>query len=173
VELEKRSMKIAFLQRRVTAKEQRRASHGFTLLEMLLVVAITIVVAAIAVPTFNKVMSTYRLRAAVSSVTGAIQSARYQAISSGYAYQIVLKKTAGTMQVQSDPNRTGTFANVGNAIPLSSSSIVVVLNADTTLQFRPSGLVQATTGSTTLTLTYGANTETITVSNYGNVKVTP
>jgi len=166
-------MKLAFRQSRVRPVERQLESRGFTLIEMVMVVAIGLVVAAMAVPTVNKVMNTYRLRAAVSSVTGAIQTTRYQAISSGYAYQVVLKKTAGTLQVQSDPGRTGTFANVGNAIPLTSSSIQVVLNADTTLQFRPSGLVQATTGATTLTLTYGSNTETITVSNYGNVKVTP
>jgi len=166
-------MKLAFRQSRVRPVERQLESRGFTLIEMVMVVAIGLVVAAMAVPTVNKAMNTYRLRAAVSSVSGAIQTTRYQAISSGYAYQVVLKKTAGTLQVQSDPGRTGTFANVGNAIPLTSSSIQVVLNADTTLQFRPSGLVQATTGATTLTLTYGSNTETITVSNYGNVKVTP
>jgi prepilin-type N-terminal cleavage/methylation domain-containing protein len=171
--MEKRSMKLAFRQSLSIPAEHTRKSRGFTMIEMVMVVAIGIVVAAMAVPTVNKVMNTYSLREAVSSVTGAIQTTRYQAISSGYAYQIVLKKTAGTMQVQSDPGRTGTFASVGNAIPLASSSIPVILGADTTLQFRPSGLVQATTGATTLTLTYGPNTETITVSNYGNVKVTP
>lgn len=150
-----------------------KSRQGFTLIEMMIVLAITVIVTAIAVPMLNNVMSTYRLRAAVASVTGAIQSSRYQAISSGYAYQIVLNKTAGTFQVQSDPNHVGIFSNVGNAIPLASSSIPVGLGADTTLQFRPSGLVAATVGAQTLTLTYLGKTETITVSNYGNVKVTP
>lgn len=166
-------MKLAFQQSRVTPVKQPRQSRGFTLIEMMMVVVIGLIVAAMSIPTVNNVMNTYRLRAAVSSVTGAIQTTRYQAISSGYAFQIVLNKANTTFQVQSDPGRTGTFANVGNAIPLASSSIAVALGADTTLQFRPSGLVQATTGSTTLTLTFGGKTETITVSNYGNVKVTP
>ncbi|HEY5027322.1 MAG TPA: GspH/FimT family protein, partial [Candidatus Angelobacter sp.] len=106
-------------------------------------------------------------------------SARYQAISSGYAYQVVLSKAASTFQVQSDPNRTGTFTNycvpvaASCPVPLSNSGITAVLGADTTLQFRPSGIVTATAGSTTLTLTYGSKTETITVSSYGNIKVTP
>jgi len=166
-------MKLAFRHHRVPPAEQPRKSWGFTLVEMMVVVAIGIVVTAIAVPTVSSVMNTYRLRAAVSSVTGAIQSTRYQAISSGYAFQVVLSKANSTIQVQSDPGGTNTFANVGSAIPLASSSIPVVLGANTTLQFRPSGLVQATAGSTTLTLTYRGKTETITVSNYGNVKVTP
>ena len=152
---------------------QVKPSQGFTLIELVIALVVLVVASAIAVPMLNNVMNNYRLRAAVASVTGAIQSSRYQAISSGYAYQIVLSKTAGTFQVQSDPNHVGTFSNIGNAIPLTSSSIPVILGADTTLQFRPSGLVAATVGSTTLTLTYGAKTETITVSSYGNVKVTP
>jgi prepilin-type N-terminal cleavage/methylation domain-containing protein len=164
-----------------SSKNTRRSSHvrGFTLLEMVLVVAIVVVATAIAIPLVTNVLAVYRMRSAVSSVTGLIQSARYQAISSGYAYQIVLNKAASTYQVQSDPNRTGTFTNycipaaANCPVPLSSSGIVAVLGADTTLQFRPSGIVSAIVGSTTLTLTYGNKVETITVSSYGNIKVTP
>lgn len=149
------------------------ARRGFTLLELLFTVMIGIILTVISVPLINNVMAYFRLRSAVASVTGAIQTTRFQAISSGYAYQVVFDKTASTFQVQSDPNRTGTFTNSGNAMPLSSSAIPVVLGANTTLQFRPSGIVAATTGSTTLILTYIGKTETITVSSYGNIKVTP
>lgn len=160
-------------QRNGPAVRKGRAAQGFTLLELVFVVLIALLLTVIALPVLNDVMVGFRLRSAVSSVTGAIQSTRFQAISSGYPYQVVLDKTVSTIQVQSDPNRTGTFANLGSAIPLSGSSIPVVLGTSTTLQFRPSGLVTAAAGSTTLTLTYGGKTETITVSSYGNIKVTP
>jgi prepilin-type N-terminal cleavage/methylation domain-containing protein len=159
--------------RSVPAGETPKPARGFSLIEMIFVVGIVLLMSVMAVPLVNNAMVIYRLRAAVSSVTGAIQTTRYQAISSGYPYQVVFNATANTLQVQSDPNFTGTFANVGNSIPLAGSSIPVVLGTSTTLQFRPSGIVAATVGSTTLTLTYGAKTETITVSSYGNVKVTP
>jgi len=149
------------------------SSRGFTLVEMIFVVGIVLLVAAMSIPTINKVMTTYRLRSAVASITGAIQTTRYQAISSGYPFQLVLSTTTSTFQVQSDPGLTGTFANVGNAVPLANSSIPVTLGAPTTLRFRPSGLVTAAVGATTLSLSYGGKTETITVSNYGNIKVTP
>src|ERR1051326_3157126 len=165
-------MKLGAL-RHMPGHRPRTANRGFTLLELLFTVLIAILMTIIAVPLINNVMANFKLRSAVASVTGAIQTTRFQAISSGYAYQVVLDKTASTIQVQSDPNRTGTFANEGNAIPLASSSIPIVLVANTTLQFRPSGIVAATAGSTTLTLTYGGKTETITVSSYGNIKVTP
>lgn len=149
------------------------SARGFTLIEALIVVAIIFVLAALSIPLVQSTFAYFRLRGAVSSVTGTIQSTRYQAISNGYAYKVILNKAASTLQVQSDPTRTATFANVGNAIPLAGSAVPVVLGQDTTLMLRPSGIVQATTGSTTLTLTLGAKTETITISSYGNIKVTP
>lgn len=132
-----------------------------------------VTVSVIAIPIVRSVYSYYQIRSATAYLTGAIQSTRYQAISSGYGYRIVLSKAASTLQIQSDPARTATFANVANPLPLAGSSTPVVLGQDTTLLLRPSGIVQATTGSTTITLTLGARTETITVSSYGNIKVTP
>jgi Tfp pilus assembly protein FimT len=150
------------------------------MLEMVITVLIVLIGTVIALPLVNRVMGAYRLRSAVSSVTGLIQSARYQAISSGYAYQVVLSKTASTFQVQSNPTwPTGAFSNycvpaaASCPVPLSNSGINVVLGADTTLQFRPSGMVTATAGSTSLTLTYGGKTQTVAVSTYGNITVTP
>jgi Tfp pilus assembly protein FimT len=142
-------------------------------MELVLTLAVGIIMTVIAVPLVNNVIGTYRLRSAVASVTGAIQTTRFQAISAGYAYQVVFDKAAATYQVQSDPNHTSTFTNVGSPVPLASSSIPVVLDTNATLQFRPSGIVAATVGSTTLNLTYSNKTETITVSSYGNIKVTP
>lgn len=159
---------------------RRRHTRGFSLMELSITVLIILVSSVIALPIINSVMGAYRMRSAVSSVTGVIQRARYQAISSGYAYQVVLSKTASTFQVQSNPTwPTGAFSNyciptaTACPVPLSNSGIQVVLGADTTLQFRPNGMVTAIAGSTTLTLTYGGQTENIAVSTYGNIKVTP
>lgn len=161
-------------------EDRRSHVRGFSMLELTITVLIVLISSVIALPAIHSVIGTYRLSSAVSSVTGVIQTARYQAISSGYAYQVVFSKTASTFQVQSNPTwPTGTFSNycVGTAtscpIPLSSSSIPVVLGADTTLQFRPNGMVTATVGSTPLTLTYLTKTESIAVSTYGFIKVTP
>lgn len=161
-------------------EDRRRHVRGFSMIELMITVVIIVVCSVIALPIINSVMGAYRLRSAVSSVTGLIQTARYQAISSGYAYQVVLSKTASTFQVQSNPTwPTGTFSNycvpaaASCPVPLSNSGIQVILGADTTLQFRPSGMVTAIVGSTNLTLTYGSKTENIAVSTYGNIKVTP
>lgn len=152
---------------------QDGAHRGFTLLELIFVVMIGVVITAMAIPLINNVMGLYRLRSAVASVTGAIQTTRYQAISNGIPYQVVFSTNTGTYQIQNDPTFSGNYVNVGGAIPLASSSLPVVLGTSTTLRFRPSGIVTASVGSQVLTLTYGGKTETITVSSYGNVKVTP
>ena len=61
--------------------------------------------------------------------------------------------------------------NVGNPIPLAGSK--VALSQDVTLQFRPNGLVQASVGQLSFSMTYEGKTKTLAVSRYGNVTVTP
>jgi prepilin-type N-terminal cleavage/methylation domain-containing protein len=153
--------------------ETRSYSDGFSLVETLVTMAIMLIVAAISIPLIGNAMSGYKLKSAVVTVTGAIQATRYRAISSGYKYAIAFNSTNLTYQVQSDPTNSGTFSNVGSAVPLSSSTSKPTLNQDTTFQFRPSGVVSATTGAMSLNLSLGGKTETITVLPYGNIDVTP
>jgi len=150
-----------------------RRMGGFSIIELVIVIAIMSIVAAIAVPSIQSSVQLYRLRSAASSVQGVIQTTRYQAISSGYPFAVVFSKANSTYQVQSDPTNTNTFGNVGGTVPLSGSSAAATIDQDATLQFRPSGLVIATTGTTTVQVSYYGNTETVQVSSYGNIKVTP
>ena len=137
--------------------------------------AVGVILAAMAVPAVKSSVQYFRVRSAVSSVTGAIQSTRYRAIFDGCPYNIAFDKTANTFQVASETNVgnscAASFSNVGTAVPFAASA--VGLNQNFTLQFKPSGYVQATTGTTTFTLTYGSTTKTVTVSTYGNINVTP
>jgi len=146
------------------------SDRGFGLIEMVLVVGIILIVTAMALPVAQTSLVNYRLRASVATVSGVIQSTRYQAISQGYPFQIVFDKTAGTYQLKSNPALDGVFANVGGVVPFGNSS--VTLGANATLQFSPGGSVKATAGTTTFVLTVSGKTGTITVSNYGNVNVT-
>ncbi|MGC2694751.1 MAG: prepilin-type N-terminal cleavage/methylation domain-containing protein [Candidatus Angelobacter sp.] len=160
---------------------QDAVQRGFTLLELIFVLLICIVMTAMAVPMVNNTLTGYRLRGAVSSMTGAIQATRYQAIFNGYQFRIVFTPATLTYQVQSDPNRVGIFANFcpnGGAacpVPLAGSSTPVTLSAGPTFTFSPGGTVTSTTavtGVTTIVVTYSGKTETINVSSYGNIKVT-
>ena len=180
----KTHMRLFTPQYRVTRDEDRdHSSRGFSLLELCIVLSIVIVTTAIAVPTVKSTMNAYVVNSAVTSLTGAVQTTRYRAISTGYPFSLVINKAASTYQVQSDPTITGTFANVGNAIPFSTT--LNLLNQDTTLVFRPGGAVclqtsipcvcaQNASGSCTMTITYSnIPQELITVSPYGQTSVTP
>jgi hypothetical protein len=119
------------------------------------------------------------MQSAVSSITGAIRSTRYQAISDAVPYALAFSKTAGTYQVQWDPTNTGVFvvkpAPDGTPLPPVpvAGSPAASINADTTFQFRPSGQVSATAGAMTMNVQYHGQAKSITVTPYGNITITP
>jgi prepilin-type N-terminal cleavage/methylation domain-containing protein len=178
----------------VVGRPASRWRQGFTLIEMVMTVAVVLITAVIAVPLVQNVTAYFKLRGAVSSVTGAIQSTRYQAIYQGCQYQIVFTAAPGAgqpanYQVQGEPYSAASqtcgaaFVNICPAgfvscpVPLSGSGNAVTLNADITLTFKPSGSVfspQFPGGGMNMTLTYmGKPPELITISNYGSINVTP
>jgi Tfp pilus assembly protein FimT len=146
------------------------------MVELLVTMAVGMILAAFAFPLLQNAMNFFRVRSAVSAVSGAIQSTRFQAIFHGCPYALAFDNTAMTYQVSTQlPNATGcavAFTKVGSAIPIGSVSSVT-LNQNVTLQFRPGGLTQTTLGVPTLILNAHGSKETITVSTYGNITVTP
>ncbi len=146
-------------------------AKGFSLIEMLLVVAVITILTAIAIPSVMSGMQSYRLRGAISSVTWAIHSTRYQALMEGYPFQVAFSSSANTYQIQSSPTNNGTFGNVGTVVPFSSYP--VTLSANTTLNFKPNGYVTPAAGALTFTITYQGVCQKLSVTNYGNVSITP
>jgi type IV fimbrial biogenesis protein FimT len=152
----------------------RSGFRGFTAIELLVTLAIVLIMCAMALPLVQSTLSYYQLQAAVAAVSGTIQSTRYQAISQGCSYKVAFTKTGSKYQIsyQAIDANTKTcaaaYTDQGNAIPFSSS---VTLGADATFQFNPGGGVAVTAGTVPLVLTSRNRTGTISVSNYGNVKV--
>ena len=173
-------MKQARGRQRINGSAAERDA-GFTIIEILVTITIALILTAMAIPLLQNVLTGYRLNGAVSSMSGIIQSTRYQAIFNGYPFQVVIDKTAMTYQVTSDPNRAGAFTNfcvpaaASCPVSLTGSSIPVAIGANTTITFSPGGSVTSTTaagGLTQIVVTYKSKQETINVSSYGNVKVT-
>jgi len=148
---------------------QRRGQHGLTLVEMVLTIAVVLIMAAASAPLANSALAQFRLKSAVTSVTGIIQSTRFQAISNGYIYKIAFDKTNHTYQISSDTTGSGTFTTVGGAVPFSGSPVALDNNA--TVQLSPSGKVTFITGASPLVLTLRGQTGTIMVTPYGNLSV--
>jgi prepilin-type N-terminal cleavage/methylation domain-containing protein len=149
-------------------------ARGYTLVELLVVLVIAATMTAVAAPVIQGALSNIRLTSAVQSTTSAISTTRYQALRYGYPFQLKLNSTTLTYQVLSEPVGAAAFANVGSAIPISASN--VALNANTTLQFNPSGTVQFISGAAgfsldaqTFTIAFAGKTTTVTVSSVGYV----
>jgi prepilin-type N-terminal cleavage/methylation domain-containing protein len=155
----------------------RTTSQGFTLIELVVVVAIGMIMAAVATPIVQSSLRYFALRSAVSAVTGAIQSTRYQAIFRGCPYQIVFTAATRTYQLSSTTPLVGgtgctaAYVPVGAAVPLFGPT--VTLGADQTIQFHPGGSVTPAGGilMTVSSASVPANFAGISVSNYGNVNV--
>jgi prepilin-type N-terminal cleavage/methylation domain-containing protein len=77
-------------------REGVRSRRGFSLLELMIVVAITMTVMAYAVPKFLTAYYTVRLKAACADLSGLMQKGRIQAARENSIFQIVY--TAGTQE---------------------------------------------------------------------------
>lgn len=172
----------------ISPKPTARAK-GTTLFELMVVLAVVGVLFAMAAPNFKNSFSSVHLSSATSAVSGAIQSTRYRAVVSGCQYRIVFSQSTITYQLTAQA-LTGTpascptneaFTNAGAAVPWSGDGNHITLQASTTLQFQPSGIVTLASGGSTgcatnalacLRLSNGSTTSTINISGVGNVTVT-
>ncbi len=84
-----------------------RSSAGFSLVELMVVVAIVIVLAATAVPSIMNSINNIRLRSMVGTVSGVIQSGRMLAIHDNRRYAIRFSGSTGSSVVFVDVDGNG------------------------------------------------------------------
>lgn len=157
------------------------AADGFSIIELLIIVCLVMILAAIGIPTTRSAIATYQLDAAVDSVTGAIQSTRYQAIMHGYLYQVDFNSANNQIQVSSEVPPATAFSTVGAAVPISGSPVTLGVGTPSSnsaghaiLQFKGNGSVSVASGQPSplsLTVFYHGATKTITVSKYGSTTI--
>ena len=149
---------------------KRHTSAGFSLIELLIVIAISIVLAGIAIPVFTSAIKSYDQTATVSAATGAIESTRFQAIMHGYPYQLVFTSSTLSYQTFNEVPPAATFSAVGAAIPLPAAGGVALNGAATfTYTFFANGIVTVTAGQPNMQIANSVRSNTITVSGVGNV----
>jgi prepilin-type N-terminal cleavage/methylation domain-containing protein len=174
-----RSLKI-----RKGATVRARAARGFTLLELIVVIAIAGILSAMAVPMIFNTLRVYRMRSAVSSVTGLISNARYQAIFHGCKTQIVFTASTYTYQISSEQPAYGgqacltAYSPITTVLPIMGQGIAI--DQTVTFTFSPGGNISSLPAMNpmVMNLSYPGFTTTvpgekIQVSSYGNITVTP
>lgn len=144
---------------------------GHSLIEVLVAVTVVSTLAAISVPRVLGTIDATQLSAAAIAVKTSIQAARFQAVMKGYPHQLTFTSSTRSYQLATKPAGAGSFASVGNAVSFTGMK-TVTLNQTTTLQFTPGGVVSATAGAMSMTLTYKTYSRTIGVSANGDVTIT-
>ena len=107
---------------------RNNTQRGFSLIEMLLVCAIAMVMAAMSAPLVMNITNTYRLRAAGGEYANMLQIARVKAVTAD-TYEPVYATTSGTLYGGNfnafiDLNQLGTAAGSYASTPISEPGVV-------------------------------------------------
>src|SRR6202158_1515190 len=116
----------------LSPKRNTRRMRGFSLLEILVVVAVILIVTGITVPVVNRSVMTYRLTDAATQVTSNIKMARFEAIRTDALVTWQIKEAANTTTMFVDTDRNGTFSPKVKAVIFNSNIHVVPVGTVTT-----------------------------------------
>jgi prepilin-type N-terminal cleavage/methylation domain-containing protein len=101
-----------------------RSARGFSLLELIIVMAISISIVAFATPTFLRAFYTIRLKSAASNLSGLMQQARIQAARRNAVITLKYRINANTQQAYIDFNNNDQW-DAGEPIISFSGSILM------------------------------------------------
>ena len=126
------------------------ATEGFTVTEIIVVLAVIMCLSGIAFPIFSKISYNIRLKSAATNISGLMQQARIQAARQNAVYTVAIPTTGGTACI--DLNRDGTC---------QSTDPVIRFNANIT----PAAAAPDGTGGTPTAFVLAGDTGT---TNYDN-----
>ncbi len=110
------------------------SDHGFTVIELMVVLAVAVIVMGVALPNMMSWLPTYRLSAGARQLAGNLQLARMKAISQNTKYRLnfgVLPSTSYTFEKDD-----GGFATESGPFSLPNGITVTVVSATSEFQAR-------------------------------------
>lgn len=138
--------------------------EGFTVMELILTIAVAMVVLAIAIPSFFTFLPTLRLSYAARQVATDLQLARMKAISQNRKFRVNFSGSTYTLQ----KDNGGAFTTESGPFSLPDG-ITVQTVVPATSEFQPRGTVNA---ASTVTLRNINNaTKSVEVNVVGRVKI--
>jgi type IV fimbrial biogenesis protein FimT len=124
----------------VRACPRGRQQQGFTLVELMVVLAVVAVLVTIAVPSFRSVTLSNRLTTSANEVVGALQTARMEAIKRNARTQLCSNSSVANATGDTDALGTACGTSMGAVVASGSSSAAVVresqLNLSGSLQLQ-------------------------------------
>jgi len=153
----------------------RNDLRGFSIVELLIVMVVVGILAAMAIPRFQSAMTGMQLNSTVDAIAGVVSQTRYASIMNSQIYTLAITAPANTYVV------TNVSTGVANtAVPLPSTAILINNGTAATYTFTmcPNGTVSGAGGvcppvintvPPALSATNGGRQVNINVSTVGNV----
>lgn len=135
------------------------SERGFTLVELLVVLAIMAMTLTIAVPRFSQVLPGSQLREATQALAASLREARGRAIRTGRAVALTLDLDAGLYRIEGDAESDPTALPDALALAFDGGPLSHIGDGERRIRFFPDG--GATGGS--IALSSGARSRSIDV----------
>jgi len=85
---------------RATSQPRAGREHGFSVIELIIVVAVIMVLAALSGKAMWSAVANYRMDTAAREIAGSVQMAKMKATARDARYQVLINTTAGTYRIQ-------------------------------------------------------------------------
>jgi len=159
----------------MTRDPRQHRATGFTVLELLIVIAVGITLTAVAIPIMNTAMNNMHMTSMVDAISTAVSKTRYQSIMTSQPYTLAITAPANTYVV----TNVSTTASVSIPLPNNSIAINNGAGATYTFTFCPNGTVWGAGGvcpgvnqPPALSVSSQGRQINVSVSNVGNVTTT-